>query len=290
MPPFPPRLNAWLADCDAWEPALLLPALSIDEQARAARFLHDRDRERFVVRRALLRRLLGERLGLPAADVPLVTGDAGKPLLAAPPGHRGALPGFNLARSGGLVLVAFREAGSDRNDDPARAEPDAEQEHLAVGVDIERIDGGARTVADLRRVATHFAAEESGILEALQGAEAAVAFYRYWTGKEACLKCLGSGIGGRPTLADVVIDFHQDGSVGGATWRGGARSWRIRSLTPAPGHVAAIAIPAAGAEMGHDTGPDTDPDVVLHRLEPAAAERRVSRVAAPPPGHAPGAP
>ena len=46
--------------------------LSAEERARAARFRFHRDRDRFVVGRGLLRRLLGAYLGIPAAEVRLV--------------------------------------------------------------------------------------------------------------------------------------------------------------------------------------------------------------------------
>jgi 4'-phosphopantetheinyl transferase len=60
-------LSAWL--CDA-------------EQRRAARFHFERDRRRFVVARARLRELLGERLGTRPQALELVPGSNGKPALA----------------------------------------------------------------------------------------------------------------------------------------------------------------------------------------------------------------
>ena len=102
-----------LADCDAWLPEAFAPFLSADERARAARFHHAPDRDRFVVRRGLLRRLLGERLGIDPASVPLAPGPAGKPSLSWADLRRLGMasadgpPGFNLARSGGLALFAF---------------------------------------------------------------------------------------------------------------------------------------------------------------------------------------
>src|ERR1041385_6060062 len=60
-------LSEWL--CDA-------------EQRRAARFHFDRDRRRFVVARARLRELLGERLGMRPQALELVPDSNGKPALA----------------------------------------------------------------------------------------------------------------------------------------------------------------------------------------------------------------
>ena len=283
-----PPILLHLADCDAWLPAVFAATLSADEQARADRFRHTLDRDRFVVRRGLLRRLLGERLGIEAARVPLEPGRAGKPMLAAADLHRAGVatadgaPGFNLARSGGLALYAFLPLANARavTGPAAPAGP-------TLGVDLERIDTARRTLADLRRIADHFAPEESRFLQGLPDDEAAAVFYRLWTCKEACLKCLGTGIGGGgPTLADVVIDLNPDGSVNGTARTADGRSWRVACFMPCPGLTAAVAIPA---EEGRPEA-NLPLDVDLQPIQPAAAERAVSRVAAPPPERAPEAP
>jgi len=284
-----PPILLHLADCDAWLPAVFAACLSTDEQARAERFRHTLDRDRFIVRRGLLRRLLAERLSLEPARVPLEPGPAGKPGLSAADVYRaGVSPGqlpprFNLARSGGLALYAFlpTENGADVTGPAATGGP-------AIGVDLERIDTARRTLADLRRIADRFAREETRCLQSLPDDEAAEVFYRLWTCKEACLKCLGTGIGGEgPTLADIVIDLNPDGSVNGRARTADGRSWRVACFTPCPGHTAAVAVPAAADST---SGEYPSLDVDLRSIEPAAAERAVSRVAVPPPERAPGAP
>ena len=278
-----------LADCDAWRPAVFAATLSADEQARAQRFRHAVDRDRFVVRRGLLRRLLGERLGVDASRVPLAPGPAGKPMLAAAEIRRAGVasaddaPCFNLARSGGLALSAFLSPEAAR----AFADP-ATPDGPALGVDLERIDTDRRTLVDLRRIAEHFAPEETSLLQSLPDARAAEVFYRLWTCKEACLKCLGTGIGGGgPTLADVVIALNPDGTVSGTARTASGQSWRVASLTPCPGSTAAVAVPAAEDST---SGENLSLVVDLQPIEPETAERAVSRVAAPPPGRAPEAP
>ena len=278
-----------LADCDAWRPSVLATTLSADEQARAQRFRHTVDRDRFIVRRGLLRRLLGERLGVEASRVPLAPGPAGKPTLAAVDFRSAGIaaaenaPHFNLARSGGLALYAFLSPENARAV-TGPAAPDGP----AIGVDLERIDTDRRTLADLRRIADHFAPEEAGFLKSLTDARATEVFYRLWTCKEACLKCLGTGIGGGgPTLADVVIALNPDGTVSGTARTASGRSWRVACFTPCPGSTAAVAVPAA---EGSTTGASLSLVVDLQPIVPEAAERAVSRVAAPPPERAPEAP
>ena len=71
--------------------------LAPDERERANRFILRRDRQRFIARRARLRSLLGERLGVPAASVRLSSGTHGKPALAEPFDKSGIT--FNLSHS-----------------------------------------------------------------------------------------------------------------------------------------------------------------------------------------------
>ena len=278
-----------IADCDAWRPTLFAATLSAEEQARANRFRNAIDCDRFVVRRGLLRRLLAERLGIEASRVPLALGPAGKPMLAAVELHRAGVaaadgaPCFNLARSGGLALYAFLSP-EDARAVTGPAAPDGP----ALGVDLERIDTDRRSLADLRRIADHFAQEESRFLQSLPDERATEVFYRLWTCKEACLKCLGTGIGGGgPTLADVVIAMNPDGTVSGTARTASGQSWRVACFTPCPGSTAAVAVPAA---VGSTSGETFPLEVALQPIEPAAAERAVSRVAAPPPERAPVAP
>jgi len=282
-------LSLHLADCDTWRPAVFATTLSADEQARAQRFRHAVDRDRFVVRRGLLRRLLAERLGIEATRVPLAPGPAGKPalsradLLRAGVASSDGPPGFNLARSGGLALYAFLPPANARAV-TGPAAPDGP----TLGVDLERIDTDRRSLVDLRRIADHFAAAESSFLQSLADERATEVFYRLWTCKEACLKCLGTGIGGGgPTLADVVIALNSDGTVSGTAKTASGQSWRVACLTPCPGYTAAVAVPAAADST---RGEHSSLVVDLQPIEPAAAERAISRVAAPPPGPFPGAP
>src|SRR5262245_2751365 len=88
--------------------------LSDAERQRAGRFAFDRDRRRFTVARAQLRRLLSARLGVRPETVELVCGAHGKPALAqhfAASGLR-----FNVSHSDDFAVYAFasgREIGVD---------------------------------------------------------------------------------------------------------------------------------------------------------------------------------
>src|SRR5204862_277059 len=88
-------------------------------------FAFDRDVRRFVVARARLRQLLGERLGVSPASVDLARGAHGKPALARQ--GRDSDLRFNLSRSRDLAVYAFasgREVGIDV--EAVRPMPDAD--------------------------------------------------------------------------------------------------------------------------------------------------------------------
>jgi 4'-phosphopantetheinyl transferase len=136
--------------------------LADDERRRAAAFAFDRDRRRFVVARARLRRLLGERLGVAPRAVRISYNPQGKPRLA--PGYDRDLR-FNVAHSAELAVYAFADGAE-------------------VGVDVEAL----REPEDADGIAERaFSAGERRACRAF-------GFFYCWTRKEAYLKALGLGL------------------------------------------------------------------------------------------------
>src|SRR5687767_13790133 len=80
----------------------LLAHLSEEERARHERLRRPADRDRFLASHALLRVLLGRRLGIVPSAVDLNAAE-GKPRLADPD----AAYEFSLSHSGGWVVVAI---------------------------------------------------------------------------------------------------------------------------------------------------------------------------------------
>jgi 4'-phosphopantetheinyl transferase len=137
--------------------------LSSDERERAQRFRFERHRQRFTRCRALLRRLLAERLTCDAAAIAFRYGPWGKPELDGI--H------FNVSHSENLAVIAI-----------SREHP--------LGIDVESIDA-TREVAPLAHTA--FSPAECAVFDALPGAEQRLAFYRTWARKEAYMKLAGKG-------------------------------------------------------------------------------------------------
>jgi 4'-phosphopantetheinyl transferase len=173
LPPAGPGVALWLVDLDR---AADTGALSADEQARAARFVFERDARRFRHARAALRRLLARSTGTPAADLVFDAGAHGKPAL------RGIDLPFNLSHAGPLGLIGIGSAH-------------------AIGVDIELLHRIDQADALAQRLYTP---GERALLAALDGSAYELAFLRCWTRKEACLKAVGCGLAVEPASFEAA--------------------------------------------------------------------------------------
>jgi 4'-phosphopantetheinyl transferase len=194
------------------------PLLSDDERARADRFVFPHDRDRFVLARAGLRRLLAHYLDVAPAAPRFVVGPQGKPALPAP-----APLCFNLSHSGALALYAFTLA-------------------LEVGVDVE----AHRPEVLAENIAEHFFAPgEVAAMGRLAPEQRLDGFFACWTRKEAYIKARGLG------LAIPLDSFHVALAPADAAllWvrdePEAPRRWSLRSLAPGDGYSGALAVPAA---------------------------------------------
>lgn len=160
------ELHVWVARSDVAAETLreLSDLLDPEEQERVARFRFEEDRQRAVVARATLRRLLGSYLEREPRALRFVYGPQGKPALAD-----GALE-FNVSHSGPLVLLAFARGS-------------------AVGVDVER----EKPQRELAAIAGRFFAPDEAE-KVRDPARDAQAFYRTWTAKESVIKAVGGGL------------------------------------------------------------------------------------------------
>lgn len=221
------EIHVWYADLrtlagrlDAFR-ALLSP----DEADRAARFRTEPLRERCVLRRGLLRILLGRATGQTPESLAFDYGPQGKPSL---PGG----PAFNLADCKDDVLIAIA---------PARELPAPE-----VGVDIERL----RSVPDADGIAKRFfAPAEYAAFSAVPEPQRDEAFLNGWTRKEAFIKATGAGLSmPLDRFAVELVPGRPVGvlSVDPALEAGGAADWSMFDLRPASGMVAALAVRGGG--------------------------------------------
>jgi 4'-phosphopantetheinyl transferase len=218
-PTGPGDLRIWHASLDLDDDlaAGLAETLADDERARAARFMFERDRRRFVAARGILRSILGAMLALDANRVRFAYAERGKPSLAGELGHDIS---FNLAHSEGHALIAVAN-GAD------------------VGVDLEAIQPRIEPLAIAERF---FAPNERAALRALPEAEHLPAFFRCWTRKEAYIKALGSGLS--HPLDQFEVPIEDSGSTPLHIIESGARAaeWSLRDLSDMPSYAAAVVV------------------------------------------------
>jgi 4'-phosphopantetheinyl transferase len=180
---------------------------SPEENARAARFHFEEDRERWTRSRALLRLWLALRLEVSPESLVFETGSHGKLSLRAHPRCH-----FNLSHSGSLVALA------------AGPEP--------VGIDIEHCRD-----LPFASLATHaFRPEEIAAIQS--SVDPGGLFYQLWTAKEAVMKCTGQGM----SLPPADIDISMKDSVPSSASCSGGRRYALLSLTLPGGYSLAAAV------------------------------------------------
>lgn len=207
-------IHVWKADLTIADLSQWLQTLSPDEKERAARFRFDRDRDRFIAARGIVRNILAQYLQQSPAAIPFCYGERGKPAIANSP-----IPlQFNLSHSQDLLLCAVS------------------QSHR-VGIDVEII----REIADLNALSHRFfhASEAAAIQTAEQSSQPTL-FLRHWTCKEAVLKAIATGLAELSSV-EVAIAATDAVLIRLECDRLPAKAWFLHSFLPAPDAVAALA-------------------------------------------------
>lgn len=218
------RIDLWRMDLDQDEAvrSCLVKYLAADENERAARFIFDRDRNRYIVGRGFMRLRLGAYLDLDPGKIQLTSNAHGKPELA---GQTSGLR-FNLSHSGGQAVLAVS--------------PDFE-----LGVDIEQYRNIPEDLAQ-----RYFAAGENAALANLPPSERKAAFFRCWTRKEAFVKAVGSGMSLPLKSFEVSLDKTVETPL--LLWDAdplARKSWRFFSFTIGPDIVGALAFDTQGRDV-----------------------------------------
>lgn len=197
--------------------AALWRLLSSTEQARAARLRIDRARDQFVVRRGMLRVILGHYLGRRPVELDFQYGPYGKPELAPSANDRSLT--FNLSDSYGIALYAVTR-------------------DCTLGVDVEQVREHRRHVELADR---YFAVAEREELHRLPARARRRAFYNGWTRKEAYVKAIGTGLVTR--LDSFAVTLAPGSPARLLTHAPAIRGqWTLASLDTIPGWAAALVV------------------------------------------------
>lgn len=220
-------VHVWRASLDLSSSHLkrLWHLLSVDERQRAEQFVFQRDQDKFIAARGLLRMVLSRYLSIEPAKLRFDYGPYGKPELAREMNKHGLC--FNLSHSGNLALYAMAVS--------------------QVGVDLERIQPDLDYEAIAQR---YFSSQEATALLALSSSYRCKAFFRLWTCKEAYLKAKGEGI--FQGLSQVEISLTSTDAATFLRIDGDpqtAANWSLQELSLGPGYVAAVVIGGANWQI-----------------------------------------
>jgi 4'-phosphopantetheinyl transferase len=219
------QVQVWRTRLDrqAAERQRLEGCLSEDERQRAGRFRFPVDRERFVVARAELRRILGAYLRTEPELLKFAYNEYGKPALLHPAAGRKL--SFNLSHSQNIAIYGLT------------LERD-------IGVDVE----WQRSDLDYDEIArSYFSLSERAQLRALPAGRKAAAFFAGWARKEAFIKAKGLGVSYPLDQFSVCLDpgRHTD-LLRSCDEPGEAERWSLRALSFDRDYAAAVCVAGAG--------------------------------------------
>lgn len=212
-------VHVWKASLDRTPSELdsLRQTLTPDEQKRADRFRFENHRDRFIVGRGVLRAILGRYLNRPPNQLFFEYTPYGKPILAS----ETEILSFNLSHSHRLALYAVTQGRE-------------------IGVDVEFIRNNINLLGIAKRF---FSAQEYSQLRALPESFQLQTFFDCWTRKEAFVKAKGEGLLLALHQFDVSIAPGKPAALLCTKWDPDEASlWSLRSLNPAPGYAAALAV------------------------------------------------
>jgi len=141
--------------------------LNDEEKNRALRFKFEIHRQRFVIGRGMLRKILSKYTNILPEELIIQQSAHAKPFLK----KNSHFVDFNLSHSENTMLCAVGY-------------------HVAIGIDIEKI----RSNYDMRIAERFFSVYENTLLNILAEPEKKQIFFQLWTGKEAIIKMTGKGL------------------------------------------------------------------------------------------------
>jgi 4'-phosphopantetheinyl transferase len=187
-------------------------SLADEERARADRFVFERDRNRFVAARGILRQLLAEYIKRSPSELQFSHGPQGKPFLVT--NDPASALEFNISHSHDMALFAF-----------------ARERSLGIDVELLRPEFAGEDIA--RR---YFSAAEIEELRALPPELRTEGFFLCWTRKEAYIKARGEGLQIPLASFSVSLTPGRPETLHSADYL----RWSVSSLRPARQYVGAV--------------------------------------------------
>ncbi|OPY03373.1 MAG: 4'-phosphopantetheinyl transferase sfp [Syntrophorhabdus sp. PtaB.Bin184] len=224
LPGFDPQeIHLWFAFPDEIQDCSILAdcyeLMSGDEKRRLDQLRSADRRHRYLLSRALVRRVLSRYTGTPAPELAFSVNEYGRPELVSPQGTRALR--FNLSHTEGLIVLGVVL-------------------HQDIGVDVENIERRRVSVAHADRF---FTREEARDLHGRGEGDRQARFFDYWTLKESYMKAKGRGLSIGPNqLAFRIADGEPLGVVFSPRLNDVSDLWQFCLLKPTEIHRAAVCV------------------------------------------------
>ena len=193
--------------------------LSKEENDKADSFHFKDDRENYIGRHAILRKILGRYLSLEPNNINFSYRSHGKPSLSNY--SNGDKIHFNLSHSKGLVLYAMTRGRE-------------------VGIDVERIIPG---IMDEQFISNVFSQKELYSIQSLPMDMRTNALFQNWTRKEAFIKALGQGLSYDLKRIDVSAALGEKSIISNRNSDAdNSYCWSLRDIELGPGYAGSIVV------------------------------------------------
>jgi 4'-phosphopantetheinyl transferase len=238
----------WLADYEAIvdEPlqAAYRELLDAAEREQEPRFRFARDRQRYLVTRALVRTVLSRYAAVAPKDWIFSANAQGRPEIVNREGRDQSLS-FNLSHTHSLIVLAVSK-------------------RRALGVDVENVRAPRASIDVADR---YFAPQEVAALRAVPPDQQQDRFFEYWTFKESYIKARGIGL----SLPLRKFSFHYLGDhaiemVIDPDLADDAARWQFWQFRPTADYLVAICAERLGGQS---------PRVIVRQAVPMVSEREV---------------
>jgi 4'-phosphopantetheinyl transferase len=224
------EIHVWLVGYDEIADehlhSLYRELLNAEEKNQETRFYFPRDRQRYLITRALVRTVLSRYVTIRPKEWIFLRNDYGRPFIVNAQA-RDACLSFNISHTHSLIVLGVTKG-------------------RALGVDVENLS--AREVS-IDFAGRFFSPQEVADLNAAPPDQQQYRFFEYWTFKEAYIKARGMGLSlpldkfsfHYPQSDTVNIEIHPDLADDAARWQ----FWQFR---PRPEYLVAMCAERIGGQ------------------------------------------
>lgn len=248
IPLTPGEIHFWLAPYDVPIGESVRSAyrrlLNREELAQEPRFYFAKDRQRYLVTRALVRTVLSRYISISPREWIFTTNAYGRPEIVNEQARNQDMV-FNISHTDSLIVLAVTQ-------------------QRALGVDVENLQAreAAIDIAD-----HYFAAEEVAELNAAPRHEQQYRFFEYWTFKESYIKARGMGL----SLPLDKFSFHYPGDHAveiaiHPELADDSSRWHFWQFQPSPEYLVAVCAERLGMES---------PRFVVRKAVPLLSEKEL---------------